>query len=88
MAIVSADPSLSLQELNLLIKQQEELLGPLITVGNDAKLNVLSFDDLRDPPEKHAMIDVGGPPPNSQPLAWGKVFVGGELKDVLAFRPN
>ena len=79
-------PDLSLSQLVTLVAQQEEVLGPLVSIGNDGSQTLLTFDLERDPPEKHTVIGVGKPPPNATPLATGKVFVAGELQDVLAFR--
>jgi hypothetical protein len=32
------------------------------------------------------LVTTGEPPPNIKPLAWGKVFISGEIKDVVAMR--
>jgi hypothetical protein len=85
---VGAAPNLSLSQLATLVAQQEELLGPLISIGNDGSQTLLTFDLARDPPETHSVIGIGDPPPNAIPLATGKVFVSGQLQDVLAFRPD
>jgi hypothetical protein len=83
---VAAPPDLSLSQLGTLVAQQEEVLGPLVSIGNDGSQTLLTFDLERDPPEKHTAIGIGNPPPNSTSLATGKVFVSGQLQDVLAFR--
>ena len=85
---VAAPPSLSLSQLGTLVAQQEEVLGPLVSIGNDGTQTLLTFDLERDPPDIFTAIGIGDPPPNSTPLAIGKVFVAGELQDVLAFRAN
>src|SRR6266545_976310 len=83
----SASPRLSLEDLNIVISQQEEFLqAPLVTVANDGDQTLLTFDQSSDLPSKHARITTGDPPPNIKPLAWGKVFIAGELKDVVALR--
>ena len=83
----TASPRLSLEELNTVIGQQEEFLqAPLVTVGNNGDQTLLTFDQTSDFPGKHARIATGDPPPNIRPLAWGKVFIAGELKDVVALR--
>ena len=85
--IVTADPDLPLEAVNTVIEQQEEILGPLVSIGNDGKVTFLIFDLDREPPHKHAVVDIGTPPPNIAPIATGKIFVGGQLTDVTAFRP-
>lgn len=84
---VAVDPHSSLNELNTIIEQQEEFLGaPLVTIGNDGDQTLLSFDGSGEQPDRHAFLRIGGAPTNIRPLAWGKVFIGGELKDVVALR--
>jgi hypothetical protein len=85
--IVTADPNLPLEAVNTVIAQQEEILGPLVTISNDGTVNLLIFDVDREPPRKHAIVDIGNPPPNITPVATGKIFVAGRLTDVMAFRP-
>jgi hypothetical protein len=87
-AIVGAAPHLSLSQLSTIVSQQEELLGPLVSIGNDGSQTLLTFDMDRDPPETHTVIGIDNPPPNSIPLGTGKIFVSGQLQDVLAFRPH
>jgi len=43
----------------------------------------LTFDQTSNLPDKHARITMGEPPPNIKPLAWGKVFIAGELKEPV-----
>jgi hypothetical protein len=84
---VTASPRLSLEDLNTVIGQQEEFLqAPLVTIGNNGDQTLLSFDQSSVFPGKRALITTGDPPPNIKPLAWGKVFISGELKDVVALR--
>jgi hypothetical protein len=85
---VAAPPDLSLSQLGTLVAQQEEVLGPLVSIGNNGSQTLLTFDLERDPPETRTVIAIGNPPPNSIPLATGKVFVSGQLQDVLAFRAH
>jgi hypothetical protein len=59
--IVAPDPNLPLEAVNPVIAQPEEFLGPLVTIGNDGKLTFLTFDFDREPPRKHAMVDIGTP---------------------------
>ena len=85
---VAAPPDLSLSDIRTLIAQQETLLGPLVSIGNDGSRTLLTFDVLTDPPETPAAIAVGDAPPNTTPLAEGKIFIAGQLQDVRAFRPH
>ena len=78
---IGADKNLSLDALNRLVAQQEDLLGPLVAIGNDGAQTVLTFDMDQDPPEKHAVISPAGGPT-------GKVFVSGVLTDAVATRAN
>jgi hypothetical protein len=84
---VTADPQLSLEQLNTVIAQQEEFLGaPLVTIGNNGSQTLLGFDEGADPPGTHAFVSVDNPPANAKPLAWGKILVSGRLTDVVALR--
>ncbi|MFZ3235710.1 MAG: hypothetical protein WA417_11235 [Stellaceae bacterium] len=87
-AILTADPNLSLDAVNTVIAQQEDILGPLVTVGNEGSATLLAFDNDRDPPHRHAVVETGQPPPDAVPIATGKIFVSGQLTDVLAYRPG
>jgi len=84
--IVAAPPGLSLSQLATLVAQQEEVLGPLLSIGNDGSQTLLTFDLDREPPETHTVIGIGNPPRGSTSLAIGKAFVSGQLQDVSAFR--
>jgi len=87
---IGADKNFSLGNLNQLVVQQEDLLGPLSAIGNDGAQTVLTFDMDQDPPAKHAVIGrAGSPPPSgSTTVCQGKVFVAGQLTDAVATRPN
>ena len=85
---VAASPVLSLAEINTLVAQQESILGPLVTIGNDGTENLLSFDFERDPPAKHAVIGTAPPPANVTVLATAKIFIAGRIEDVSVYRPN
>lgn len=85
---VIASANLSLAEINTLVAQQESILGPLLTIGNDGSETLLIFDFERDPPEKHAVVDTADPPANAMVLATGKIYVAGQLQDALAYRPH
>ena len=76
-----------LSELNKFVTQQEELLGPLVRIGNDGNQTVLTLDLDQNRPEKHAVIQEGNPPASGS-IAQGKIFVEGQLKDAFATRPT
>ena len=82
---IGAPPSLSLADLETLIAQQEEVLGPLVSLANDGSQNLLTFDLESDPPATHPRIIVGEPPANSTTPS-GKIFISGQLQDVRALR--
>jgi hypothetical protein len=85
---IIASPILSLPEINTLVAQQESILGPLVSIGNDGVETLLFFDFERDPPEMHAVIGTGDPPPDAPVLATGKMYVRGRLEDVSAYCPG
>lgn len=85
---VAASPDMSLSDIKTLVAQQEMLLGPLVSIGNDGSRTLLTFDVLKDPPETPAVIAISDPPTNATPLAEGKIFIAGQLQDVRAFRPH
>lgn len=83
---VGAPPGLPIADLETLIAQQEEVLGPLVAISNDGSQNLLTFDLERDPPETHPVIAVGERVPNPAAIATGKIFVSGRLVDASALR--
>ena len=89
-APVGVDKSKSVANLNQIIVQQEDQLGPLIAIGNDGNQTILTFDMDRDPPAKHAVIVPSGGtlPPGSTVICQGKVFIAGQLTDAASIRPN
>jgi hypothetical protein len=84
---ITISAELSLPEINQLVVQQESLLGPLVTVGNDAVVTLLFFDFTQDPPDNHAIVSVD-PVPGTISIASGKIFISGNLVDVVVYRPN
>jgi hypothetical protein len=78
----------SLAEINTLLEQQESILGPLVTIGNDGIENLLIFDFERDPPEQHTIIEAATSLQGTMVVAIGKMFISGQLQDVAAYRPN
>ena len=87
---IGADKNDSLGDLNRLVAQQEDLLGPLTAIGNDGAQTVLTVDMDQDPPAKHAVITAAGSPPpaGSTRVCEGKVFIAGQLTDAVATRPS
>ena len=89
MATVIASRNLSLADIQTLVDQQESILGPLVSIGNDGNENLLLFDVEQDPPERHPFIDTNiAPRPGAAVVATGKMFISGQLQDVAAFRSN
>jgi hypothetical protein len=87
--VIGAAKSLSLNELNQVVTQQEELLGPLTAIGNDGTQSLLTFDMDQDSPTRHAVIAAGSSPPSgSTIISRDKVFIAGQLTDAIASRPN
>ena len=82
---ISAD--LSLPQINEVVTQQESVLGPLVSLGNDAAVTLLFFDVTQEPPERHTVISLN-PAAAAMPVTSGKIFVSGQLADVVAYRPN
>ncbi len=83
---ISVAAELSLPDINHLVAQQESVLGPLVTIGNDAAETLLFFGITQEPPETHATISSGELPAGVVPIATGKIFVAGKLVDVIAYR--
>ena len=48
---LSVPGTTSLTDLQLIIQQQEDELGPLQAIGDDGTDTILTFDDGRDPPD-------------------------------------
>lgn len=85
---VTASRDSSLADINTIVEQQESILGPLVSIGNDGNGNLLIFDVVQDPPEKHAVVEIAAPPPDATIITQGKIFIAGQLEDVLVYRPN
>lgn len=87
---IGAKKETSLADLNTIVSQQEDLLGPLTGIGNDGDQTLLTFDMDEDPPTKHAVIAAAGDalPSGSTQVCTGKVFISSTLTDCVATRPN
>jgi len=88
---IGAPKTLALIDLNKLVAQQEELLGPLIGIGNDGNQTLLTVDMAEDPPETFAVIvpTFAGQavvPQGSVKVCEGKVFITSQLIDAIATR--
>ena len=90
MTVVTVSPDLSLLDLAVVVQQQEELLGPLIRIGNDGAVTFLEFDDRKDPPQfptvllpadRAAELAAGAPP-----AVRGQAFVNRRLEGLHAYR--
>jgi hypothetical protein len=87
---VRVSPELSSRELQKIIQQQEEILGPLVSIGNDYTSTLLTFDGDQDPPEKQTLLQLGGGDEviGAIPVTRGLCFVDGKLQEITAYRPS
>jgi len=95
---VSALKSLSLSELQTVVQQQEDLLGPLNKnnpkgLGNDGNQTLLTFDMGQEPPMNKAVLrlTVGGhavPLDGHELICIGSCFVSNQLIELAAYRPR
>ena len=78
----------SLSDLELLADQQEELLGPLVNLGNAGPDSVLTFDMDLAPPDQPLVLQAGVPNATAGLLlvCRGNCLVGGQLTAVAALR--
>ena len=92
-APVGVDKATSLPDINTIISQQEDVLGPLIGIGNDGAQTILTFDTDPPAPANHAVVtaDSGGQPATpagSTQVCRGSLFIAGALTAATASRPN
>jgi hypothetical protein len=93
-ANIGAPSNFTLDELNQLVTQNEGLLGPLTSMGNDTTQSILTFDQDQPLPGKNAVIaplQSGNPvvPANSTlVVASATIFISGTLTASSASRPN
>lgn len=78
----------TLSDLEQLADQQEELLGPLVNLGNAGSDSVLTFDMDAPPPLQPLVLSTGTPgvTPGLQLVCRGNCLVGGQLTPVSALR--
>lgn len=89
MTVVGVAPDLPLGDLQLVVQQQEEILGPLVSIGNDGGATLLTFDLDQERPQHPTLVVTGG---TRTPLGYrrtftGKAFVNGRLEDLVGYRP-
>lgn len=90
---VGVDKAKSLSDLNVILGEQEDDLGPLTGIDNDGTQTLLTFDTDPPSPAKHAVIaaDSGGQsviPAGSTQVCRGTVFIAGVLTTSTASRPQ
>jgi hypothetical protein len=77
----------SLTNLNEIVGQNENLLGPVISINDDGRpQTILTFDMNQNPPTKQTVIGPaeGGVPARSSTVCRGVVFINGQLTDAVA----
>jgi len=95
---ISAGKNLSLSDLETVVQQQEDLLGPLNKdhpkgLGNDGNKTLLTFDMDQEPPTNKAVLKptVGGqavPLDGHETICIGTCFVSNHLLELAAYRPR
>jgi len=92
-ATVGVAKNTSLSDLNTIVGQNEDDLGPLTGIGNDGTQTTLTFDTDPPSPANHAVIaaDSNGQPvvpASSTQVCRGTVFIAGAATPATATRPN
>ncbi len=92
-ATIGVAKNTSLADLNTIVAENEDSLGPLTAIGNDSNQTLLTFDTDAASPANHAVIaaDSGGAPDvpaGSSKICSGAVFLGGALTSATASRSN
>jgi hypothetical protein len=86
---VGCDKTTSLVDINKIVVEQEQLLGPLTGIGNDGNQTQLTFDMDQDPPAKNAVIAPGATVPGgSTKVCTGTIFIASKLTASIATRPS
>ena len=75
-----------LDQINQFVAQNENVLGPLESMGNDGNQSVFQFDMTKPVPAANTVIAVNLPAGATQ-TASGKIFVEGQLTDAVAYHP-
>jgi hypothetical protein len=89
----TCDKTWTLAQVNEAVSEKEAVVGPLIQIGNNGNLTVLTFDTDQGSPAKTAVIapDVGGAaqiPAGSTKVCSGTIYIAGTLTAATASRPN
>jgi hypothetical protein len=89
MAIVEADPSSTLAQLNQLVAQSEKrLLGPLTAIGNSNGKTTLTIDEqAAGYPNPPSQISTSQLPAGATKIGDGEVYISGTLTDATAYKP-
>lgn len=90
--IAHFEPWQTLDALNIIVAQQEQLLGPLTEISFDSKSTVLTLAYASTPPGNHAVIRPSKDGRPVVPEGWtlvdeGIVFIEGKLVLCAASRP-
>jgi hypothetical protein len=95
---IGCEKNWSLSELQLIVQQNEELLGPLNKdkpkgLGNDGNQTLITFDMDQDPPTIKTVLrpTVGGkavPLVDHDLICIGTCFVSKQLTELAAYRPS
>jgi hypothetical protein len=89
LVFVNASRNLSFSDLSTVIRQHEELLGPLRVIGPSAESTVLGFEFEVDPPHNPSHLrfaQEGTPASEYEVVASGEAYVLGHAVDVIAYR--
>jgi len=89
----TATANSTLTDINKVVAQTENIVGPLVTIDNDGKQTVLTFDSDPPAPAENAVIaaDVGGQPSvpaGSTQVCRGTIFIAGTLTACTVSRPG
>ena len=90
--LITAEKTSSLANLNTLVAQKEQILGPLIAIGNDGNRTILTFDSDQDPPhrrrppQKNAVLTTAAAGGSGSRVASGQIFIEGTLTETIATR--
>lgn len=89
---VLVDPVTSLDDLNTIVSQNEQVHGALKTMGSQSNPNntVLTFENTQQKPTKNATIsrDSDPAPLNSTKICSGTIYVASAPTACSAYRPN
>jgi hypothetical protein len=88
--VLKVSPEMSLPKLQAVVQQEEELVGPLASIGNDGTVTLLTFDLTQGPPQNTTVLMFGDSASRLRGNAstrLGKAFLEGRLEDIVAYRP-